>query len=818
MITNLIKVALRNIQRQKFYAILNILGLAIGITSCLFITIYIADELSYDQFHEKADRIYRIDQTFIWGEIDNHFGSTGPAVAAAVATEIPEFETLTRIHTVGPQVITVRKNEKITVFEEPHLLAADSNFFEVFTFPMEAGDYKTALVHPNSILLTRQTAEKYFGDEEALGQLVQIGEPGNEKPFKVTGILKDLPSNSHLQFDMLTSMSSYPRVKSSSWSWIWTTFVTFGVLNPEADVAAIEQRLLKVPAKHAGSSLQRLQGISFEEYAASGKKWELFLQPFLDIHLRAPEAFSRLGEVGDIKMMYILGSVGILILMISLINFMNLATARSASRAKEVGIRKVIGSGKKHLIFQFLVESIMFSLIALVISLILTELLMPWFNYIAGKELAYSILNHPVHIAGLMLIGGIIGIIAGTYPAFYLTSFQPVAVLKGKLKSGVRSGGIRNALVVLQFMISIVFIASTLIVFKQLSFTTNYNLGFDRDNKVIIKNVHRLGASMTNYAEQLKNYPQVQNVTISEATPPFFWNNDNFSLKGSEKEDFPLSYVVSDENFLPVYGIELIAGRNFDKQLTDHNRLIVNEAFLRHLNFVKPEDALQKVLKYYDQEMTIIGVVKDFNPSFSTEILPWALIYEGSDVFLQANRRISVHFNQNLSSDEIQQFVSNAESLWGQFSPNLQFNYSFLDQEYQVQYASIEQFGGLLGLFTVLAIVIASLGLIGLIAFVIEKRSKEIGIRKVLGATIANILVLLSKEFGKLLIIGFVIATPIAWYLMDMWLQDFQYRTNITWWVFVAAGVVMLLIAFATTSFQTIKAALTNPVDSIKDE
>lgn len=805
-------------QRQKFYAFLNILGLAIGITSCLFITIYIADELSYDKFHENAENIYRIDQTFIWGDVDNHFGSTGPAVVTAVATEIPEFDKLTRVHQPGPQLITVKKDNKFTTFEESNVLAADSNFFQVFTFPLVGGDENTALMEPNSILLTQETANKYFGSEDVLGKLVQLGEPGNEKAYKVTGVVQDIPNNSHIEFDALTSMSSYPRVRRDNWTWIWTTFVTFGVLNPEADIASVEERLLTVPAKHAGSSLQRLQGISFEEYVESGKKWELFLQPFLDIHLRAPESFSRLNDVRDIKMLYIFGSVGLLILIISLINFMNLATARSASRAKEVGIRKVIGSGKKHLVMQFLVESVMFSLIALFISILLVEFLMPFFNYISGKELSYSLFAHPIHVLGLTLVGIIIGIMAGTYPSFYLTSFQPVAVLKGKLKAGVKSGGIRNALVVVQFAISIMFIASTLIVYKQLSYTTNYDLGFDRDNKVIIKNVHRLGASMENYTESLKKFPQVQNITISEATPPFFWNNDNFSLKGSEKEDFPLSYVVSDENFLPVYGLELLAGRNFDENLTDRNRLIVNEAFLRHMEFVNPEDAIQKQLDYYGREMTIVGVVKDFNPSFNSEILPWAIFYDGSELYVPEFRRASIQLKGDMSSSEIQEFMAHAEEEWVKFSPNIQFNYTFLDQLYKAQYSNIERFGSLLGLFTILAILIASLGLIGLIAFVIEKRSKEIGIRKVLGATVSNILVLLSGEFGKLLLIGFVIATPVSWYFMDMWLQDFQFQTKITVWVFLGAGAVMLTIAFLTTSFQTVKAALMNPVDSIKDE
>ncbi len=818
MYRNLIKVALRNIQRQKFYSILNITGLTIGLASCLFITLYVTEELSFDTFHEKADRIYRIDQTFIWGDLDNPFGSTGPAVAEAVQNDIPEFETITRIHTPGSQLVSYDNGTKQVVFEEEEVLAADANFFDVFSFSLKSGNATNALEKPHSVIITEEMAKKYFGDASAMGKTLQLGEHGKEQSFTVTGVLEEIPSNSHIDFDFLLSNSSFPRIKRDGWSWIWTTFVTFGVLNENANVASVQERLLEVPSRHAGSSLQKLQGISFEEYVSTGKEWKLYAQPLLDIHLRAPESFSRLNEVGDIQTIYILGSVGILILLISLINFMNLATARSANRAKEVGIRKVIGSRRGQLMVQFLVESITFSMIAMGLAVVITVTLIPAFNSFSGMALTYSILDHPIHLLGLGLIGIVIGILGGLYPSVYLTSFEPASVLKGKLKAGMKSSQIRNVLVVVQFTISIIFISSTLIVFKQLNFTNNYDLGFDRSNKLIINDVHRLGSSVELFREQMLTNPQVHLASYSDATPPYFWNNDNFKLKGSTKEDFPLSYVVSDENFVDTYALNIIAGRKFQKELTEENRVIVNEALIRQLGFSKPEDALQRILTYYETELTIIGVVSDFNPSFEAEVLPWALVYEGSDVYGSGKWELSLELNESISGDEMQALVAGIENQWLEINPNAPFHYTFLDQQYATQFESVVKFGHLLTLSASLAILIACLGLIGLVAFVIEKRNKEIGIRKVLGASIYHIMKLLTSEFGKLLLVSFLIATPVAWWLMDQWLQDFAYRTNISLKVFLGAGVTMLIIAFVTTSFQTIRAALMNPVESIKDE
>ncbi|MGB3463739.1 MAG: ABC transporter permease, partial [Cyclobacteriaceae bacterium] len=505
MIKNLLKVAFRNVKKEKFFSLLNILGLTIGTICILFISLYITDELSYDKFHQQADRIYRINQTFIWGDDDNLFGSTGPAVADALRTEIPEFDHVTRVHTPGNLTVSYEKRQPFAVFEEGEVLAVDANFLEVFTFPALEGDNQTMLDQPNSVVLTETTRKRYFGENEAMGELLWIGEREQKKAYRITGILDDVPGNSHIEFDMLISMSSIPRVADQNWSWIWTTFVTFAVLNEQADPAQINlaNRLENVPRKHAGVSLKRLQNVTFEEWEADGKEWKLYGQPLLDIHLNSAGVYSRLNSVNDILTIYIFGTIGLLIFIMCLINFINLTTARSFKRAKEIGIRKVVGSSRNNLIFQFLAESILISCIAILLGVILTQWLMPFFNVLSGKTMTLNLFERPMLLAILFVAPFITGILAGFYPALVMTAFSTIKSLKNKTGDFSVKGNLRNVLVVLQFTVSIVFIASTIVVFNQLQYQRNLDLGFEKDNKLIINRVDRLDASMESFRNEL---------------------------------------------------------------------------------------------------------------------------------------------------------------------------------------------------------------------------------------------------------------------------------------------------------------------------
>jgi len=818
MLKNLLTVALRNLHRQKFFAILNLLGLAFGFAACLMIWLYTNDELSYDKFHDKADRIYRINQTFIWGDDDALFGSTGPAVAQAIRTEVPEFETITRVHTPGDFLVTSEANGNVVVFDQSNILAADSNFLDVFTFPLMAGNPKTVLQNPQSLILTASTAEKYFGTTSVLGKQLQFGEPGKQKTYEVTGITHDLPKNSHIQFDMVMSMSSLPRVKRSSDSWMWTMFVTFGVLRPDADPVLVADKVAAVPGKYLEAFLQKYRGISYQEFKESGEEWDLYIQPFLDIHLRSTNVYSRLNEPGDIQTIYILYLAAALILILSLINFVNLSTARATTRAKEVGIRKVIGSDKKLLVFQFLVEATVFVLGSALLALFICELILPYFNNITEKSLSIRQLVAPLEMSTFIFTVLFIGLLSGLYPAFYLSSFRPAQALKGKAVQGLKSGQIRNILVTTQFAISIAILACTLIVEDQVSYWKNLDLGFDQDNKIIVQNTQRLGRSIEAFKNNLLQNPEIKAITASSDTPPIVFDFDNFKLKGTEAKDLAVNYITADESFLDIYGLKLLHGRGLSKAFTDSTNVVVNQYLTKAFGFTQPSDAINAHLKYGGREFRIIGIVEDFNTSLNSQQYPFAIFDEDAPIFRDPSTELTINMSEALNAAQTELLLSKVQALWNSYQPRAPFEYTFAAQDYLHLFQNTIQFSKILRGTAALAIVIACLGLIGLVAFVIERRNKEIGIRKVLGATAMNIWMLLSESFGKLMIIGFVIATPVSWYLMNKWLENFELRTSVSLITILGSGLLMLSIAVLTMSFQTIRASQINPVDYLKEE
>jgi putative ABC transport system permease protein len=607
----------RNLQRQKLFTFINILGLTVGIASSLLIYLYARHEFSFDRFHHNADHIYRLNQTFIWGESsDNEFASTGPGVAYAVKEEIPEVKLLTSIHTPGDFLVsyTNQKNEVIS-FEQTEILAADSNFFKMFNFPLVKGDAAFALQQANTIVLTESTAKKYFGGEEPMGKLILMGAGENQKTYEVTGVAKDLPSNTYLQFDVLMSMNSFPEIKKRYWSWVWTQLETYVLLDENASLEKIKAKLATVPRKHAEATLQRTMNISFDDYIKSGKNWELFLQPITAIHLPAKVVYNRLINDGNLTIIYSLIGAAIFIILLSCVNFMNLSTAQFTKRIKDASVRKILGLGKVELGIGYFIEAFIFCTIALLIALALIQILLPGFNLLVGRELQINLLNDPQLIIALLSLALVMSLLSGSYPAIFLSAYHPVEAMKGKLKTGNEGKSFRNGLVVFQFSVSIALIICTAVVFQQLKFVGEKDLGFDRENLVVISHAERLsdGESAVNAAF---NVPGVVNASLSTSVPPNLWGGDKFSAEGMGANTFPLNLTTADERYLSTLGVKLKYGRNFLVNTPgDVNRVILNEAAVKRIGWDLNESAIGKKIEYPGGEVRfeVIGVVEDYH-------------------------------------------------------------------------------------------------------------------------------------------------------------------------------------------------------------
>ncbi|MDW3195651.1 MAG: ABC transporter permease [Cytophagales bacterium] len=817
MFNSHVTMALRSARKEKVFSILNVLGLAMGFSACLYIGMYVLDEARYDTFHEHAPNIYRINQTFIWGDTDNLFGSTGPGVMPAIQAEVPEFDVMTRVHPIDDQLVHTQVAGS-KMLEETKLYAVDSTFFKVFTFPLLQGNPNTAMVNPNSIILTESIAKKYFGDQSAYGQQILLGEIGNQVSYQVTGIAKDVPRNSHIQFNALTSMSTIQRLKHGGDTWWWTTFVTFGRLRPDADPELVAQKVAQVPGKYLGSFLPKYQGITYEEFLASGEEWDMYIQPMLDIRLFSHHVFSRLNQTTDIKTIYILGTIAVLILLLSIINFVNLTTARAAKRGKEVGIRKTLGSNKKLLVQQFLVEAMCFSALAIVLSFVLIGLLLPFMDFITGKPLPGDLLFDPIILGAGIASILMVGVVAGLYPAFVLSAFRPLEVMKGQLKHGKSGILTRNALVILQFTISIGLISGAMIIRQHVQHWMEMDLGFDRSNKLVIEDVNRLKQSMGSFEEKIRAMSEVEAVSFSSDTPPYLWDIDEgLKLAESEKE-IQFSFMDIDEHFIDMYGMELVAGRNFTGSTADKNHILVDESVLASFDIQSPEEAIGRTLLYDNLKTQIIGVFKPLITEVNWEQSPIVLYYKGGGNIHLPRRMLSVTFKREPSGEEMTKMLQKIEKEWSAFSPNRPLRYTFSDQEYEQIFAPTIRLGKVINLYAALAILIAGLGLTGLLAYMIERRNKELGVRKVLGAPIAHLLTILTVDFTRLMGIGFVLASAASWWVMNRWSEEFMYRAPISFWTFIWAGLLMLGISLFIMSFQSVKAALSNPIRYLREE
>ncbi len=807
MLRNYFKTALRNLSRNKFYTLINVVGLAIGLATCFLIILYVLDELSYDKYNVNAKRIYRVNNEVKFG--GNYFDlAVSPALlGSTMVRDFPEVKQYTRIRWYGSFLVK-KGNENI---QEGRVGFADSTLFDVFTLPVIEGDPKTALAEPHSLVITEKIAKKYFNTTDVVGKSMLINDTGN---YKVTAVIQNIPTQSHFNFDIFVPMRENSGSNDDNWlSENWNTYI---LLRKDADAKKLESQLNSFMEKYSAPLLQSVTHQSMDEFKKDGGYIRASFTPLLDIHLHSNKVAEIDGN-GSSQYVYIFSAIALLILLIACVNFMNLSTARSSNRAKEVGVRKVLGSLKKNLIQQFLTESVLISLIALAFAILISWLLLPYFNQLAGKNIHLSSLFQPTMILSLFALMLIVGLLAGSYPAFYLSSFQPIAVLKGKLSAGFKRSWLRNALVVFQFVISIVLIFGTVVIYNQLNYIHKKDIGFNRNRVLTINHTDALGNQAVTFRNELLQISGVQNATMSGFLPVNYnrSNNAYFTSPALDpRTGMSMQSWTVDENYISTLGIKVLQGRNFSSQFaTDSTAIIINEAAA---NFLATKDLLNKKLYTLNDiqaktllEYHIIGIMKNFNFSSLRDVVTPLAFFLGKD-----NGNISVR----IGSTDIPNVVAQIKNKWKAIAPSQPFDYSFMDEDFNRWYTTEQRTGQIFITFAVLAIVIACLGLFGLITYAAEQRVREIGIRKVLGASVNNIARMLSIDFLKLVLISSVIAFPIAWWAMHKWLEDFAYRVSISWWIFFVSGVMALLIAVMTVGFQAIKAGVANPVKSLRTE
>lgn len=813
MIKNYFKIAFRTLSRNKAFSFINIFGLAVGLTTCMLIMLYIFSELGYDKQHKDADRIYRIatiaDQL---GSIKSKpWAATAAPTAWGIKADMPEVEQATRLLNfpfLDKMLLKYENGKEVKQFYETNGFYIDSTFFDVFSYDFKYGNATSAVNEPNTVVLSETVADKLFAKENPVGKSISIGMPYGAFNYTVKGVFKDQEIKTHIPAHFFLSMRN-----GDVGTWVeqqtnWATnniFHTYIRLKAGTDAKSFEKKLPSFVDRRAGTDLKAL-----------GVSKKLFLQPLQDIYLRS-DIDNEIAPNGNITYLYILGSIALFVLLIACINFMNLSTARSGKRAKEVGLRKVMGAEKQSLISQFLGESVIMSIIALVIAVCLAALALPLFNNLTQKNL--QLLDEPaiwLWIAGLTITTGIL---SGLYPAFYLSSFKPVKVLKGKLLNNFSAVTIRKGLVVFQFTISICLVLGAIVIMKQLHYLDNQPLGFNKNQQIVLPLQSQ--DAVKNYTavkNELLKIPGIKKVTSGSSYPGIANVEDLlFFADGKTKKDIVDVRLANVEpNYIETLGFKVIAGRGFGKEFTaDSNSIVLNETAIKELGY-DVKTAIGRKIHFDLREdlrgsFQIIGVVKDFNyESLYNSIKPFGFnTYFGN----RYNYIIA-----NVSATNYSSILKSAESIWNRINKGTPFMYSFLDKDFQQNYEKDQRASGIVGYFTIIAIVIACLGLFGLSAFSAEQRTREIGIRKVLGASVSNVIALLSKEFIKLVLIAIVIASPIAWFAMNKWLQDFAFRITISWWMFVIAGIIAMVIALITVSFQAIKAALMNPTKSLRAE
>lgn len=805
MLKNYIKIALRNLRRNKLYSILNITGLAIGITCCILILLYVQDELSYDRFHEKADRIYRATTHFVVKDRIMDFASTAHVQGPMFKDEYPEVENYARFNNYGSRRI-IRYEDKS--YAEEKFIWVDNSVFDIFSFNLVKGNPEEALTKPNTVVITEEIAEKYFGVEDPIGKNLRIH---NDELYMVTGVVENIPSNSHIRPDFLASfitLDLQPSGNATADLVNNVDYYTYLLLKEGTDYKELEQKFVGFVEKYLGPLISSIGGSARYD-----------LQPLKSIYLHS-SLENELERTGDMAYVWLFSGIGLFILLLACLNFMNLSTARSANRAKEVGLRKVVGAQRAQLIKQFIGESMILTFIAIFLSLLLVFFTLPVFNNISGKSLAMSYLSNPELLLGLFGFFVIVSLIGGSYPAFFLSAFRPVDVLQGRLRKGAKSSVLRIALVSLQFTVSIVLIIGTLIVNKQLNYVRNKNLGYNKDHVIALRirneDTQKRHEALRN---TLLTNPNILSVSASSSLPLGQNSFGAHHIAGQPLDEMIMLHTqIVDEHFIGTYKMEIVQGRNFSKDFpTDpQEAIIINEATAKKLGWQddplgKEIEALMSMTEM--KKYRVVGVVKDYHfLSLHEEIQPLVLYNAnpyGGDYYRMSLR---------VRPENIQDTIGFLKSKWREFDSQYPLEFVFLDDQYDALYRTEERLGKLFGYFTALAIIIGCLGLFGLSAYSAEQRTKEIGIRKVLGATTSNVTMLLVREFTKWVLLAVLIAWPLGYYIMNTWLQNFAYRIGLGVDTFVLSALLALAIALMTVTYQAVKAAVANPVDSLKYE
>jgi putative ABC transport system permease protein len=810
MIKNYFKIAWRNLMKYKFISFINLFGLTVGLTCCLLITTYILNELSYDRYNKNADNIYRLTRTFYNGngEATLNLSTISPPFGYYLPTDFPEIQKMTRLLNNG----TTPLRYKDKLINEQNVYFADNNLFDVFTVDVVKGNPKTALNDPFSVMLSEETAKKYFGDEDPINKVLRAN---NQFDIKVTGVYKSFPSNAHMHPNILVSFNT---LKDSAvygeenlrTNWGNNSFFTYIMLPKGYNIENMKARFPAFLDKHM-----------IGQYGPNkpSKFTKIDLQKLTDIHLYSHTDYEAEPN-GDISRIWIFGCIALFILLIACINYMNLSTARSALRAREIGIRKVIGARRKEIIFQFLSESVLLCWVAILLAGVLTYAFIPWLNDVSGQNLSFGILMRWQIIVPLFLTPFIVGVSSGLYPSLFMSSFQPVKTLKGLFNAQGSSINFRKVLVVFQFAISIGLIITTTVVFQQLRYMQNASLGYNKEHIVTLPYYSQLNDQYESFRNILLRNSNIKEVGRSSRIPTGRLLDGMGAQAPGNDSMVPVKadirFVAADYDFIPTYGIQVVAGRNFSRDYgTDTAGFILNEAAVKAVGWKTPQEAVGKAFKYGDATGRIIGVMNDFHfESLHQTIAPLILIMPSVPPGQTYYNSVSI----KISGSNVSSSLATLKSTWQQYLPELPYQYTFLDENFAKLYASEQRQGTIFIIFACLAIFIACLGLFGLSAFAITQRVKEIGVRKVLGANTSTIVTLLSKDFLKLVLFASVFAFPVAWYAMNKWLQDFAYRVNIQWWVFILAGILAALIALITVSFQAIKAALANPVKSLRTE
>lgn len=805
MFKNLIMHSLRSFKRQRAYIIINILGLSIGIACSLLIAIYVINEASYDKFNLKKDRIVRMVLNGKIGGQELTASYTSAAMGPTMAKEFPEVEDFLRIDGGWPTAVEYNNQ----TFTEEHLLEADSSFFNFFSIPVLKGDPKNLLNAKRKVAISASTAKKMFGNENPIDKPIKIGT--DTLRYTVSGVYADIPVNCHFEANIILSFMTNPASENSVW--LNNSYSTYLLLKPNSTYTSVDAKIPDLLVKYVGPEIQKYMGVSIEDFIAKGNKYRFYCQKLTDIHLDTGIQ-QQFKKASDPKFLIIFGSIAILIVFIAAINFMNLSTAQAARRAKEVGIKKISGSTRGKLITQFLAESFMLSFISLVLAIIFIKLTLPYFNNLLGAKLVLNLLAQWYIIPVLLLFTVFVGILSGTYPAFFLSSFNPYEVLKGSVKNSMKNGRLRRVLVVFQFAVSILLIVGTMVMYRQIKYMLHKDVGFNKEQLVVLNRADALGMKMKSFKDAVKGIPGVVNIASSTAVPGRVNNNNGYGIEGRKDESFLIVTNRVDYNYLETYNMALASGRSFNESFTtDKDACMINETVVKNFS-LNPENTvfIQPGIGGKVKRMPVIGVVKNFNfESLRNPIGPYMLQF-------QDENNLWGYLTVRLSGQNYSSTIKAIETRWKEFVPNNPLSYYFLDADFEQMYKEEKQNAQMAVIFSILAIFIASLGLFGLTSFTVEQRTKEIGVRKAMGSSITGIYVVISREVIILVSISAILAWPIIYYVASKWLENFYYRISLGLFSFAAGLTIALGIAVLTISYRIMRAARVNPAQSLKYE